>query len=61
MDLTTLDVTDVPAAAPGDAVTLIGTDGQLTHDAQDMADEAGVIPYAILCGIGRRVARCYLD
>lgn len=60
MDLTTIDATDCPALAPGDAVTLLGEDGDASLDAQDMADTAGTIPYAILCGIAARVRRIYL-
>lgn len=61
MDLITLDVTECPELRPGHAVTLIGEDGDARYDAEDMAREAGMISYAILCGIGHRVARVYLD
>ncbi|MEJ5370051.1 MAG: alanine racemase [Bryobacteraceae bacterium] len=59
MDVITVDVTDGPPLAPGDAVTLIGQENGASHDAADFAREAGVIPYVILCGIGNRVARVY--
>jgi alanine racemase len=57
MDLITLDLTDVPEARIGDVASLIGPG----YDAEDMAREAGVISYAILCGLGNRVARVYTD
>ncbi|KIL98545.1 Alanine racemase [Paramagnetospirillum magnetotacticum MS-1] len=52
MDLTTFDVTDVPAehAHPGAWIELIGPD--LSPDR--VADEAGTIGYEILTSLGRR-------
>lgn len=61
MDLITIDVTDAPSAAVGDPVSLIGQEGDLRYDAEDLAREAGIISYAVLCGIGNRVARVFLD
>lgn len=61
MDLITIDVTDTPGVQIGDAVTLLGKDGEVKYDAQDMAAEAGIISYAVLCGLGNRVARLYID
>lgn len=57
MDLITLDLTSVPQAQCGGTATLIGPG----YDAEDMAREAGVISYSVLCGLGNRVARVYLD
>ena len=61
MDLITVDVTDAPPIHIGDPVTLLGTGGAVKYDAQDMAAEAGIISYAVLCGLGNRVARVYID
>lgn len=61
MDLTTIDVTACPDVAPGDAVTLLGSDGGISIDAQEIARVAGTISYAILCGISARVKRVYVD
>ncbi|MGQ9918528.1 MAG: alanine racemase, partial [Bryobacteraceae bacterium] len=60
MDLITVDVTGTDALKRGATVTLIGFENGLRHDAADLAREAGVIPYVILCGLGSRVARVYL-
>ncbi|HEY1946232.1 MAG TPA: alanine racemase [Bryobacteraceae bacterium] len=60
MDLTSIDVTDSPETQPGDAVTLLGSEGGLTIDAQEMAKLAGTISYSVLCGIHARVKRVYL-
>ncbi|MBI4893492.1 MAG: alanine racemase [Acidobacteria bacterium] len=61
MDLTSIDITDCQGLHPGAAVTLIGAEGDASYSAEDMAREAGVISYSVLCGIGNRVARTYLD
>jgi alanine racemase len=59
MDLTTIDVTESPSTRSGDAVTLLGTEGNLTIDAQQIAKWAGTISYSVLCGIHARVKRIY--
>jgi len=61
MDLTSIDLTDCPAVRIGDAVTLIGANGDARYDAEDMARDAGIISYAVLCGIGNRVVRVYVE
>ena len=58
MDLTVIDVTDVPGGVrPGDMVELLGA--AITVD--DMAARAGTIGYEILTNLGRRYARSYRD
>ena len=61
MDLTTIDVTHCPAVAVGDAVTLLGSEGGVSIDAQQIARVAGTISYSVLCGIHARVKRIYVD
>jgi len=61
MDLTTIDVTDCPPVDVGDAVTLLGVEGEASIDAQQIARIAGTISYSILCGIHARVKRVYVD
>jgi alanine racemase len=61
MDLTTIDITHCPPLAPGDAVTLLGSEGDVSIDAQQMARLAGTISYSVLCGIHARVKRIYID
>jgi alanine racemase len=56
MDLTTFDVTDVPGAAPGDRLLLIGGAGN-TPD--DVAARCGTIGYEILTALGARYRRAY--
>lgn len=61
MDLTTIDVTDCPDLQAGEAVTLLGSEGSVSINAQQMARWAGTISYAVLCGIHARVKRVYVD
>jgi alanine racemase len=59
MDLMTIDVTESPSTRTGDAVTLLGTEGNVSIDAQQIAKWAGTISYSVLCGIHARVKRIY--
>jgi len=60
MDLSVVDVTDVPAAAEGDEVTIIGAQGDHSITAWEVARECRTIPYEVLCAIGPRVPRIYI-
>jgi len=60
MDLTALDVTDVPEAALGDVITIYGTDGDAQIKVSDVAREINTVTSDLLCALGRRVARYYL-
>ncbi|HSB17251.1 MAG TPA: alanine racemase [Bryobacteraceae bacterium] len=60
MDLTTIDVSQSPEVKPGDAVTLLGSEGDVSLDAQQIARAAGTISYSVLCGINVRVKRVYV-
>ncbi|HEX8127526.1 MAG TPA: alanine racemase [Pyrinomonadaceae bacterium] len=57
MDLTLLDVTDVPGVEQGDQVTLLGAEGELSMPAEEIGKIAGTISYEITCGISARVPR----
>ena len=59
MDQCLVDLTGV-AAAPGDAVVLLGDQGDDRITAHDWADASGTITYEILCRLGSsRLARFY--
>lgn len=59
MDMTMVDVTDIPAVRIGDEVVLIGRQDQEAIGADEVAEWSGTIPYEVLCGIGPRVPRIY--
>ena len=60
MDLTMLDVTEVPDAALGDVVTIYGKDGKSAIEVSDVAREIGTVTSDLLCALGRRVPKFYL-
>jgi alanine racemase len=57
MDQTIVDVTDIPAAAIGDEVVLLGSQGSRSVTAWDHADLLDTIPWEVLCAISSRVPR----
>ena len=57
MDMTMVDVTDIPGVKPGDEAVLIGRQGDQLITAADLAGWQGTIPYEVLCAIGTRVPR----
>lgn len=59
MDMTMVDVTDIPNVVPGDEAVLIGQQGGLRITAGHLADWSQTIPYEVLCAIGPRVRRVY--
>jgi alanine racemase len=61
MDMTTVDLTGVPAAATGDLATVVGTDGNETITVDEVASRSGTISYEILTGLTSRLPRVYLE
>jgi alanine racemase len=61
MDVTMLDVTDVPEAAIGDVATLYGEDGKRTYPANVIARSIGTVTSDLISGVGPRVPRIYLS
>jgi alanine racemase len=60
MDMITLDVTDCPAKLGGEVV-LMGRQGEEEITPSELAEQAGTIPYEVLCGFGLRLPRLYLE
>lgn len=60
MDQLMIDVTD-NNAKEGDIVTLIGTDGNETITADELASLYNTIGYEVVCGISKRVPRVYIE
>lgn len=59
MDLMVIDVSDLPEAAVGDEVVLMGRQGDEEISATDLAELAGTINWEIVTRIGSRVRRVY--
>ena len=60
MDMCMADVTDVPDVAPDDEAVMIGTQGDETVDAGELATLSDTIAWEILAGVSARVPRLYL-
>jgi alanine racemase len=63
MDLTLIDVTNVPEVQLDDQVTLLGWNRQqpeLKIPAEDLARIAGTLSYEVTCGVSERVPRVYV-
>jgi len=60
MDVTLLDVTDVPDVAMGDVATVYGTDGDNVYPANAIARSIGTVTSDLLCAVSQRVPRLYL-
>lgn len=61
MDLTMLDLTDIPDAKIDDEVILLGSSGKEKITAWDIATWAETIPYEILTSFGSRARRKYIN
>jgi len=57
MDMTMIDVTDIPNVSEGDEVIVFGNELSI----QQIAEWAGTIPYEIMTGISQRVKRVYYE
>jgi alanine racemase len=63
MDLTLIDVTNVPEVEIDDQVTLLGWNRQnagLKIRAEDLARIVGTLSYEVTCGVSERVPRVYV-
>jgi len=61
MDLSLLDVTDIPGVNIGDEVMLLGQSEGASITALDIAQILDTVAYEVLCLIGKRVPRLYVD
>lgn len=61
MDMTMIDVTDIPDATVGDEVVLIGRQGDEEILPDDVAANGGTINYEIACKISPRVTRIFVQ
>jgi alanine racemase len=65
MDMTMIDVTDIPAVKIGDECVILGAQkgpaGELRISAEDLSRELGTIPWEVLTNVSRRVPRFYRE
>ncbi|HQD41084.1 MAG TPA: alanine racemase [Bacillota bacterium] len=60
MDQCMIDVTGIEGVKVGDEVVLMGSQGEETITAEELASLLGTINYEIVCLIGKRVPRVYI-
>lgn len=60
MDLTVVDVSELPQVTVGDEAVLIGEQGDERIVATEVAEWASTIPWEVFTGIGTRVTRVYV-
>ncbi|PLX50667.1 MAG: alanine racemase [Desulfobulbaceae bacterium] len=61
MNVTVVDVTDIPAARRGDEVVVMGCQGEECISADDIAGQMGTISYEVLCLFGNSLPRLYIN
>jgi alanine racemase len=61
MDLTLVDVTNVPGVELDDEVILMGESAGQSVSAEYLAKTAGTLSYEVTCGIGGRVPRVFIE
>ncbi len=59
MDLTMVDLTDLPSVGVGEEVVLFGEQDGATLTVEEVAAWSETLPYEVMCTIGKRVARLY--
>ncbi len=61
MDMCTIDITHIPDCRVGDEVVLLGRQGKEYISANEIADKARTISYEVLCALGKRAPRVFLQ
>ncbi|MCE5212158.1 MAG: alanine racemase [Deltaproteobacteria bacterium] len=61
MDMCTIDVTHIPDCRVGDEVVLLGRQGKEYISANEIAAKAQTISYEVLCALGKRAPRIFLQ
>jgi alanine racemase len=61
MDMTMVDVTDLPEINIGEEVVVLGSQGEDNISAEEVAAWADTINYEIFCALSHRVPRYYSD
>lgn len=61
MDMCMADVSKVAGVKVGDVATIFGRDGKAVLPVEEQASKAGTISYELLCAVGERISRIYVD
>ncbi|MBT6600596.1 MAG: alanine racemase [Nitrospina sp.] len=61
MDMCLIDITDLPGVEMGEEVVIFGNQKNSAITVEELATKANTIPYEILCGVGKRVPRIFIQ
>jgi alanine racemase len=61
MDMCTVDVSGIDNCCVGDEVVMMGRQGDEYISANDIADREGTISYEVLCALGKRAPRVFVQ
>ncbi|MEG1930214.1 MAG: alanine racemase [Anaerovorax sp.] len=61
MDQCMIDVTDVPNVQDGDEVIVMGSDGNLSILADEIAEKTNTVNYEVICAFGQRLPKVYIS
>jgi alanine racemase len=61
MDQFMVDVSDLPEVKQGDLVTLLGREGDAFISAEELAEWSHSFAYELVCTIGKRIPRVYIE
>jgi alanine racemase len=61
MDQSMIDITDIPGCSVGDEVVIFGENHSSFQSVDEIAELMGTINYEVVCLIGKRVPRVYVD
>jgi alanine racemase len=61
MDVTAIDLTEIPQAQGGDEAILLDSDPLSPASVYELAKLAQTIPYEIFCRIGQRIRRVLVE
>lgn len=61
MDQSMIDITDIPGCTVGDEVVIFGENHSSFQSVDEIAEIMGTINYEVVCLIGKRVPRVYVD
>ena len=61
MDQFMVGLENIPDAAEGDEVTLIGGDGELQITMEELGELSGRFNYELACDLGKRIPRVYIE
>jgi alanine racemase len=61
MDMCLIDITNLPNVEMGEEVVIFGNQKNSEIKVEELATKANTIPYEILCGVGKRVPRIFIQ